>query len=88
MLNNKAGYNIIQASKTEWYFQIVGHVAYVGTLREVIVYAVKNYYFDIKEIDRALQDMIKTNKSAVHFGMYNTFIYSFDQDFTPIRKAS
>jgi hypothetical protein len=85
---NLDGFNIIQVSKNEWILQVVNSVAYEGNFREVALFAIKKYGFSIKEIDMAIADMIELGNNAAHFGMWSSFIYSFKQDLTPIRKAS
>jgi hypothetical protein len=85
---NIMGYNLIDAGNNEWYLQVVGEAAFTGTIKDVIKYAVYHLYFNFEEIESAINSMIETNSNAAHFGMFKKFIYPFNQDFTPIRKAS
>jgi len=85
---NIEGYNLIEIDKDIWYLQVVGDTIFSGTFREVIVYAVRQFGFKMKDIDEAIQDMVNNNHNVAHFGMYKSFIYSSFMELVPIRKAS
>ena len=86
--NNVSGYNIIDSGDNSWYLQVVGKVAYSGTLKQVVKYAVLTYDFNLKNVEDAIKDMIEQGNNAAHFGMWREFMYSFKQDLNPVRKAN
>jgi hypothetical protein len=74
------GFNLLELSKDTWVFQAVDGESYVGSLKSVIRFAVVEHFFKLKEIETALLEMSKENHNAAHFGMWGTFIHSFNRE--------
>lgn len=84
---NFEGYNLIEYSKDEWYLQVIGQVAYKGTFRQAIIFAISKLGFKIEELDMAINIMLQEDHNIAHFGMYRGFMYSHRQDFSKRKVA-
>lgn len=86
--SNTEGYNLVSLSEEIWSLEVVGIGNFTGSFREVVMFAVLSYAFNIIEIDKAIGGMLKDNHNSAHFGMFGTFIFSFEKKFDLERKAS
>jgi hypothetical protein len=86
--NNVTDYNIIELSEDLWLFQQVGEESIYGTFLEIFLIALIQYSFNFNELELAIQHMIEEDHNAAHFGMWKSFIYSFNYKFSHERKAS
>ena len=75
---NANGFNLIEIAENVWVFEAIEFESFTGTLREVITFAVRRYAFSVTEIEKALVEMVRMGHRAVHFGMWATFVYSFN----------
>ena len=78
-------YNIYKISQDlyQLHSTISGVKAMEGTLVAISVYLIHTLGFDAGEVEAAFVDMLYTEYDSAHFGLYKTFIYSFDR-----KKAS
>ena len=53
---------------------------FTGTLKQVCTYAVLELGFSMNELEVAIMEMHKEFHNAAEFGMYRTFIYTFDKE--------
>ena len=83
-----SGFNLIEISEDIWQLQIVDSESFFGTFKEVLIFANLRYSINLKEIDMAVQCMIKEGHNAAHFGMWGTFIFTFKKIFDQERKVS
>lgn len=75
---NVEGYNLIEITNEIWKIETVNGRQFIGTFLEVAMYGVMKLGFNINQIDVAVQDMMKNGNNAAHFGMWASFIYSFN----------
>jgi len=52
-----------------------------GTLKEVITFGEAYWGFTQKEVDIALEEMVKRKHDSAHFGIARSFIYTFDREY-------
>lgn len=85
---NTAGYNLLEISHNIWCLEVADKDQnFVGTFREVVLYSLFKGYFDIEEINVAVQTMLEEGHNSAHFGMNKFFLFTFNRT-TPMRKAS
>lgn len=80
MTPNLEGFNLIEVSENVWVFEVLDGESFTGSLRETILFAVRRYHLKLQEIEVAIETMIHDENNAVHFGMWGTFIYSFNKN--------
>jgi hypothetical protein len=85
---NGAGYDLYEKSNDEWILNVKGGSVFVGTFRKVVTHAVTRMGFELDEIDFAVKQMLDKGHNAAHFGMYRSFIFSFQKEFKNESKAS
>jgi hypothetical protein len=73
-----SGYYLIENSHDDWTFR-AGQFAFRGTFKKVVTFAIIRYGFRADDIDIAIKEMIKHGNDAIHFGIYKTFIFTFNQ---------
>lgn len=74
------GYDLYEPFENQWVLDFKNGSAFHGSLKDIGKYMVKSLGFDIKEIDLAIQAIIKGDLNAAHFGMHGTFMYPFQKD--------
>jgi len=74
---NLDGFNMVEISPNIWSFEVINGETYTGTLKQVILFAVKHYHFNILDIEEAINDMIENEHTVAHFGMWGTYVYGF-----------
>lgn len=62
----------------KWSILVKDGGGFSGSLEEVTNYCIHYLGFDPKDIDIALDDMIKSKNDAASFGVLGGFIYTFD----------
>ncbi len=67
-----------------WMIQKHNGGALRGTLRQVMSYCQFYLGFDVKELDLALDEMIKQGHDGAHFGVMQGFIFTFDSKDRPL----
>ena len=77
---NLDGFNLIEVIENVWVFEVIGGISYAGTLKEVVVFAMAQYKFKFKEIEDAINCMVREEHNAAHFGTWGSFIYTFNQN--------
>lgn len=77
---NLDGFNIIEVVENVWVLEVINGISYTGTLKEVVTLAINNYKFRFKEIEDAVNCMIREEHNAAHFGTWGSFIYTFNQN--------
>lgn len=87
MKNNVGGYNLVEVEKDIWFIHVTDGESYGGTFKEVVLFAILKYNFKFKDIELAVQAMLAENHNAAHFGMWGTFIFSYEQKYDMTRKA-
>ena len=86
--HNLAGYNMIEGQNNVWYLQVVDRIAFTGTLKEVVKFAIIRLGFNFHDLHEAILFLGANGYNAAHFGMHKRFIYTFNQDLTTIKKAN
>lgn len=71
----------------QWVVDFKNGIRYHGTFQEVVSYLVFKQGFNTHEVDDAVFIMLEKDHNAIHFGMYKTFIFSFDKEIN-CEKAS
>lgn len=79
--SGKEGYNIYEITRNFWVFEEIAGESFTGSLQEVILFAIFRYDFKIEELEMAIESMANRNNNAAHFGMWASFIYSFNKQF-------
>lgn len=72
---NLDGFTLSEQSANLWVFEAVNGPSYKGSLRDVIVFAIKFYHFNIIEIEVAINDMIENDYTMLHFGTMCKYLY-------------
>ena len=72
-------YNLYFLKKV-WRIEVDSGGYFEGSLKEVTAYCETYLAFSTKEIDAALDDMVKKKTDSAHFGVIRSFIYSFDRE--------
>lgn len=75
------GFNIYEITQNVWVFEVINGQSLSGSLQEVIVFAMNSYAFTLVELEASVEAMAKNNHNAAHFGMWASFIYSFNKSF-------
>lgn len=83
---NSAGYDLYEVQTDSWVLsdRIGGYCT--GTFKNVVKGAIL-MGFEMKEIEIAVEEMIKHGHDASHFGMYKGFIYTFQRENTDKRAG-
>jgi hypothetical protein len=69
---------VYQGKEKNWKVIIKDGGSFRGTLSEVTSYCIHYLMFDIKELDRGIDEMIKNNHDIVHFGFKKSLLCTFD----------
>lgn len=90
---NTAGYDLYQLPNHPdlWYIDPKSTQDYFGSLKEVVVYMIKNLGFQMPYIEEAidlLADNLKNEHNAVHFGAFKSPIFSFKKEVSYGKRAS
>jgi hypothetical protein len=91
MLNNTLsanGYDLYEAFEAQWVLDFKNGDAFYGSLEEIGVYMCKKLDFNLREIDIAVEEMIKKNHNAAHFGVFKSMIFTFVKEINLDRKVS
>jgi hypothetical protein len=75
-----SGYNLMERKHGLWSIEAIGHSSFTGSFMAVVYYMIKRMGFDIDDIEEAIEVMEDSNHNAVHFGVYRTWIYTFDAE--------
>jgi hypothetical protein len=73
---------------THWEIHTAHYGAYSGTFMHVMIFAIVKLGFSIKDLEEAVDVMVRENYSAAHFGINRTFMWPFDWEGKYERKAS
>lgn len=76
------GYDLYQpfAQVDQWVIDLKNGNAYHGTSDDVINFMINKLKFDLNEVIYALDQADLVGNNAAHFGIFKTFIYSFDKN--------
>ena len=85
---NGNGYDIVNLGNDQWLLDVKGVRKYHGTIDELIEFCTKKYGFEINDLEFAVDMMVSSNHNAAHFGVYRTFIYSFNHKVDYVKKVS
>ena len=79
---SSAGYDLYEVTKDEWVLDTKTGPIYHGTLKQVALHAIRNLGFKVGQFEIATEELVKNpSHNAVHFGMYRTFMFTFQKDF-------
>jgi hypothetical protein len=79
---NSAGYDLYEITKDEWILDTNNGPIFHGTLKKVALYAIRKLGFKVQDFEIATEELVKNpTHNAVHFGMYKTFMFTFNRDF-------
>jgi hypothetical protein len=67
----------IRFESDRWIVTVERNGAFQGSLPEVMSYCQHYLEFETKELDVALDEMIKRKHDGAHFGIRKSFIYTF-----------
>lgn len=85
---DSAGYDLYEVTRDEWVLEVKNGPIFHGTLVKIGVHAVKRMGFKMGDIEIATQEMLKHGHNAAHFGMYRTFMFTFQKDFKTDKRVS
>jgi len=64
----------------QWIIECDGNNPRHGTLKELVVYMTQKLGIDLSEIEKAVEDMDIDGLNAAVFGIFGTFMYTFQKD--------
>lgn len=75
-----SGYNLMEKRYGLWSIEAIGNSSFTGSFMEVVYFMVKRMGFDIDDIEEAVSIMEEHGHNGCHFGMFRTWIYTFDAE--------
>lgn len=75
---NTKGYNFYMMDLDQWVFDDQSGDLFDGSFASVMIYAT-NRGFTINHLELGVEMMLSLNHDAIHFGMYQSPIYSFNR---------
>lgn len=71
------GYQLKEINNSIWSFSLGDKEYKRGDFKSIVSHMSKTG-FSLEEIDDAIQEMCKHGHDVIHFGMFRTFLYTFD----------
>jgi len=68
----------IYSKNDQWVFSQKGVVKFEGSLKDIVKSAIV-YGIEFNELEIAVDTMIKNDHNAAEFGMFKSFIFSFNK---------
>jgi hypothetical protein len=75
------GYDLYEVSDNCWAIHIKGGKLFIGTFKEVVTACVTKLGFELEEFEFATKEMIDKGHNGAHFGMYRSFMFTFQREF-------
>jgi len=85
---NINGFDIYELQLDIWVIHVKDSNIYYGTFAEVVVYSITRLGFSSDQLELAVQEMVKYDNNAAHFGMNRSFIFTFNKGFSDVKIAS
>ena len=81
MQRDVVGYQLYDLAEGGWMI-VHSRGFFTGNMKQVCTYAVLELGFEINELEYAILEMHKEFHNAAEFGMYRSFLYTFDKEET------
>lgn len=77
--NKPIGYRLINKGSGFWSIEAPDEI-FTGNLKEVCLYAVSNFDFELKELEYGISEMEKNWHNAAEYGSLLTFMWTYDTE--------
>lgn len=75
--NKQVGYKLLDLGSGLWSLQ-APQSTFSGTLKQVCLYAVRKFDFEMKELEIGVLEMEKHWHNAAEYGIFKRFMWSYD----------
>ena len=75
---NTKGFNLHMIELNTWVFDDHSGVLFDGKFRNVVEHMV-DHGFPLHEVELAMNEILKNNHDSANFGMYKSFIFSYNR---------
>jgi len=63
----------------EWQIHTKHNGAFAGNFTAIIAHCIRNLEIEQSELDVAVQEMCKKNHNCAHFGMFKSFLFTYNR---------
>jgi hypothetical protein len=82
------GYDLYNPFEDRWVIDLKNGERFYGTLNDIVFYMVNSLGFSSDVVLDSIEEMIKYENNAIHFGVLKTMIYTFNKVIDLNEKAS